>query len=63
MNTPLTPYLDKELLKDNSLSVDGGKIEAELGFAYEHPKMTTAALAGVIQEYVDMGIWPKGTTK
>ena len=26
MNTPLTPYLDKELLKDNALSVDGTKV-------------------------------------
>lgn len=26
VNTPLTPYLDKELLKDNALSVDGGKV-------------------------------------
>ena len=25
-NTPLTPYLDKELLKDNALSVDGEKV-------------------------------------
>ena len=26
-NTPLTPYLDKELLKDNALSVDGTKVK------------------------------------
>jgi len=26
INTPLTPYLDKELLKDNALSVDGSKV-------------------------------------
>lgn len=25
-NSPLTPYLDKELLKDNALSVDGSKV-------------------------------------
>lgn len=25
-NTPLTPYLDKELLKDNALSIDGSKV-------------------------------------
>ena len=25
-NTPLTPFLDKELLKDNALSVDGSKV-------------------------------------
>lgn len=26
VNTPLTPFLDKELLKDNALSVDGSKV-------------------------------------
>jgi hypothetical protein len=26
VNTPLTPYLDRELLKDNALSVDGTKV-------------------------------------
>ena len=25
-NTPLTPYLDKELLKDNALSIDGSRV-------------------------------------
>lgn len=25
-NSPLTPYLDKELLKDNALSVDGSNV-------------------------------------
>ena len=25
-NTPLTPYLDKELLKDNARSIDGSKV-------------------------------------
>lgn len=27
VNTPLTPFLDKELLKDNALSVDGSKVD------------------------------------
>lgn len=26
VNTPLTPYLDKELLKDNAFSVSGEKV-------------------------------------
>lgn len=35
-NTPLTPYLDKELLYNNGLAVDGSKVEAT-GFSYAHP--------------------------
>jgi nucleoside-diphosphate-sugar epimerase len=37
--TPLTPYLDEELLYDNPLSVDGSAV-CETGFKYQHPKVT-----------------------
>lgn len=61
-NTPLTPYLDKELLKDNALSVDGTKIERELGFTYNVPNVTLEKVREVIDDFVNLGIWPKGTT-
>jgi hypothetical protein len=61
-NTPLTPYLDKELLRDNALSVKGGKIETELGFEYKVPRITAEVLKEVIADFVEVGIWPKGTT-
>ncbi|KAL3899587.1 MAG: hypothetical protein SGCHY_001934 [Lobulomycetales sp.] len=60
-NTPLTPYLDKELLKDNALSVNGSKIETTLGFQYTVPLMTKESLMEVIDDFVSVGIWPKGT--
>ncbi|KAI9094380.1 hypothetical protein DFS34DRAFT_643409 [Phlyctochytrium arcticum] len=62
-NTPLTPYLDQELLKDNALSVDGSKIENELGFSYTIPNVTEKGLRDVVEEFVASGMWPKGTTK
>ncbi|KAJ3083563.1 hypothetical protein HK102_001015 [Quaeritorhiza haematococci] len=62
INTPLTPYLDKELLKDNALSVDGSKVETKLGFHYEIPTMTEENLRAVVDDFVAIGIWPKGTT-
>lgn len=37
-NTPLSPYLDQELLYNNSLMIDGSAIEAT-GFAYEVPEV------------------------
>jgi len=58
MNTPLTPYLDEELLYNNALSVDGSKITST-GFAYKHPKMTDAHLREVITYFVDLGFFPK----
>jgi hypothetical protein len=54
--------LDRELLKDNALSVDGSKIE-KLGFQYDHPNMTEDLLRKVIKEFENTKIWPKGTTK
>lgn len=32
--SPLTPFLDKELLKDNALSVDGSKVIVFLEFFF-----------------------------
>ncbi|KAJ3315288.1 hypothetical protein HDV04_003681 [Boothiomyces sp. JEL0838] len=62
-NTPLTPYLDRELLKDNALSIDGSKIEKTLNFKYIHPEMTETLVRQVIDEFVQAKIWPAGTTK
>jgi nucleoside-diphosphate-sugar epimerase len=62
LNTPLTPYLDKELLKDNALSVDGSKVEKEFGFSYK-VVMNLECLKAVIADYVAMKIWPSETTK
>ncbi|KAJ3323718.1 hypothetical protein HDV06_001448 [Boothiomyces sp. JEL0866] len=62
-NTPLTPYLDRELLKDNALSIDGSKIEKTLNFKYIHPEMTEGLVRQVIDEFVQAKIWPAGTTK
>ncbi|KAI9142916.1 hypothetical protein BKA69DRAFT_1109265 [Paraphysoderma sedebokerense] len=58
-NSPLTPYLDQELLYNNSLSVDGSKIEKVTGFSYKVPNVTEALLREVIEGYKTQGIWPK----
>jgi hypothetical protein len=55
--TPLTPYLDKELLKDNEMSINGQKI-ASFGFTYETPKMTTELLQQVIDDFRANRMWP-----
>jgi len=57
-NTPLTPYLDQELLYNNSLSIDGSKIE-KLGFVYKHPKVTKDLLVEVIKKFQEVKIWPQ----
>lgn len=57
LNTPLSPYIDKELLYNNSLAVDGTKITKE-GFKYQHPKFTKDLLQGMIESFITQGIFP-----
>jgi len=57
-NTPLTPYLDKEILYNHHLSVDGNKICAETGFNYEYPKVTQVELQKIIDDFIGLGLWP-----
>jgi hypothetical protein len=59
-NSPLTPYLDQELLYNNSLAVDGTKIESTLGFKYTVPEMTEAKVREVINGFIEVGVFPKG---
>lgn len=61
VDSPLTPYLDEELLYNNSLSVNGKKITT-LGFSYEHPKVTTALLKDVIVDFEKKKFFPPGLT-
>jgi nucleoside-diphosphate-sugar epimerase len=58
-STPLTPYLDEELLYNNALSVDGSKI-TKTGFSYKYPEPTEALLREAIQYNIDLNTFPKG---
>jgi len=58
VNTPLTPYLDEELLYNNSYSIDGAKI-SKAGFAYKHPKMSEGDLRETLDYFIALGFFPK----
>jgi len=57
VNTPLTPYLDKEILYNNPLAIDGSAIEAT-GFVYEYPKVTEELLREQINYYIAQKLFP-----
>lgn len=57
-NTPLTPYLDQELLYNNHLSVDGSKITG-LKFAYERPEMKEEYLRESLNYFLEQGLFPE----
>jgi len=56
--TPLTPYLDEELIKENSTSIDGTAIE-KIGFQYDYPAPNAALLKEVLEDYTAKGYFPK----
>jgi len=58
VNTPLTPYLDEELLYNNSFAVDGTKI-TKSGFTYKHPNMKESDLRETIDYFIALGFFPK----
>jgi nucleoside-diphosphate-sugar epimerase len=55
---PLTPFMEKELLKDTDLSMDGGRLQSVVGFTYQKPKITKELLQEMINSYTRIGWWP-----
>lgn len=57
VNTPLSPYMDQELLYNKHLRVDGAKLEGT-GFRYEVPEVTPSLLREVVDDFVSRGLFP-----
>jgi len=57
VNTPLTPYIDQELLYKNSLCIDGSAVES-LGFSYEYPTVTVDLIREQIDYFVKQHLFP-----
>jgi len=58
LHTPLSPYLDVELLLNNSLAVDGSAI-TKVGFKYSVPKISAELVKDEIQYWQDLKYFPK----
>jgi nucleoside-diphosphate-sugar epimerase len=57
-STPLTPFMEKELLRDADLSLDGSLFEKETGFTYKHEKLTKEGVEDMVESYKRMNWWP-----
>lgn len=55
---PLTPFMEKELLKDTDLSMDGSRLKTLLDFKHEKPTINKAAIEEIIDSYKRMNWWP-----
>ncbi len=55
---PLSPFMEKELLKDTDLSLDGGRFESVCGFAYGRERIGEEEVRAMIESYRRMNWWP-----
>lgn len=55
---PLTPFMEKELLKDTDLCMDGSRFESVTGFKYEKERITREEVGRIIESYKRMNWWP-----
>lgn len=58
LNTPLSPYMDVEILKKEHVHVDGSLIESELKFELSHPLITVELVRASVQQFIDQGLFP-----
>jgi len=58
VNTPLTPYLDEELIFNEPLYIDGTAI-TKAGFEYKHT-LTADEIKKVLKYYVELKYFPEG---
>ncbi|ETO24619.1 nucleotide diphosphate sugar epimerase family protein [Reticulomyxa filosa] len=63
--TPLSPYLDEEILTKNHTSVNGQYIEKDTSFKYSIPEvifpfflMTVEQLQEIVEEFIEMNYFP-----
>lgn len=56
-NTPLTPYLDPELLYNKHIHLDNSKLK-RFGFKLLYPKLTKALIEDIINDYIEQRLFP-----
>ncbi|KKA25083.1 hypothetical protein T310_0948 [Rasamsonia emersonii CBS 393.64] len=55
---PISPFLEKDMLKDQDLSIDGTLFEKTTGFKPEREAFDVNAMKEIIDSYQRMGWWP-----
>ena len=55
---PLSPFVEKELLKDMDLSLDGSRFERVAAMRYERERITKQEVEKMIESYRRMNWWP-----
>ncbi|KAI9598215.1 hypothetical protein BDF19DRAFT_226084 [Syncephalis fuscata] len=58
-STPISPYIEKEMLTGNKYAIDGRRITDVTGFCYKHPEITIDEIRGAIRQAQHMNFWPQ----
>lgn len=57
-NTPLSPHMDFEVLLNKHLNLSGDKLK-RMGFELKHPELNAETVKGVLDDFVQMELFPK----
>jgi nucleoside-diphosphate-sugar epimerase len=55
---PISPFLERDVLKDQDMSIDGSKFEAETGWKPKYPNFGADSIREIVDSYKRMGWWP-----
>ena len=56
--SPLSPFMEKELIKDSNLCLNNGKAKSVLGWTLEKPRLREEELRKTLDSYERMRWWP-----
>ena len=57
-NTPLSAYMDLNLLEKHTLGLSNKKITEIVGYTLKVPNMTRTVILDMVQKWKDEGSWP-----
>ncbi|KAJ5964857.1 uncharacterized protein N7479_004733 [Penicillium vulpinum] len=55
---PISPFLERDILKDQDMCIDGSKFENETGWKPAYPKFGADSVREIVDSYKRMGWWP-----
>lgn len=57
-HTPLSPYLDQDVLREGHFQLDGSLFEKTTGFRYERPHVPKDFIREMVESYKEVNWWP-----
>lgn len=55
---PISPFLERDILKDQDMSIDGSRFENETGWKPLYPNFNADSIREIVDSYKRMGWWP-----